>query len=33
MGVAGRKLAEEKFDVKLVVKKHIEIYDTLLKNI
>ena len=30
MGKAGRKLAEEKFDVKNVVDKHLQIYNELI---
>ena len=32
MGKAGRKLAEKKFSVKIVVKKHLKIYKNLLTN-
>ncbi|MDF3125755.1 glycosyltransferase family 4 protein [Rheinheimera sp. 1928-s] len=32
MGTAGRKLAEEEFDVQSVVAKHLDIYQELLKN-
>lgn len=33
MGIAGRKLAEEKFDIKQVVTQHMSIYDNLLEKI
>lgn len=33
MGIAGRKLAEEKFDVKQVVTQHMSIYDNLLEKV
>jgi len=33
MGEAGRKLAEEKFDVQYVTERHISIYKNLLKTI
>lgn len=29
MGAAGRKLAEREFDVRLVVRRHLELYETL----
>lgn len=32
MGHAGRKLAEQKFDIKLIVKKHMDIYSDLLRD-
>tara|TARA_B100000212_G_scaffold340713_1_gene322032 strand:+ start:1161 stop:2297 length:1137 start_codon:yes stop_codon:yes gene_type:complete len=32
MGTEGRKLAENKFDISKVVKKHLEIYEYLLSN-
>ena len=32
MGRAGRKRAEEIFDLNMVVEKHIEIYEELLTN-
>lgn len=31
-GIAGRKLAEEKYDIGKVVKRHIEIYDSMIES-
>ena len=33
MGEAGRKLAEKEFQIKKIVKKHLEIYQELISNI
>jgi glycosyltransferase involved in cell wall biosynthesis len=33
MGLAGRQLAEKKFDVRAVVDRHLEIYQRLLNSI
>ena len=33
MGVAGRKLAIENFDLNFVVEKHLTIYQSLIRNI
>jgi glycosyltransferase involved in cell wall biosynthesis len=30
MGLSGRRLAEEKFDLRVIVEKHVEIYRRLL---
>ena len=32
MGIEGRKMAENKFNINEVVKKHLEIYKTLLST-
>lgn len=32
MGVAGRQLAEEAFDINIIVKQHLDIYEVLLSN-
>ena len=31
-GITGRRLAEDKFDIKIVADKHMEIYEGLLKS-
>ena len=31
-GITGRRLTEGKFDIKIVVDKHMEIYEGLLKS-
>ncbi len=32
MGIAGIRLAEDKFDIKIVADKHMEIHEGLLKS-
>ena len=32
MGIAGRKHAEKEFLIETIIKKHLDIYQNLLKN-
>jgi glycosyltransferase involved in cell wall biosynthesis len=32
MGIEGRKMAEERFDEKIVIDRHLSLYDQVLSN-